>query len=307
MYYPSKRRAWGRIPQEKDVLLLSARVYVLMEIAVWSAAAVYGVPWAGDMASTILAPVAVLVALIAGLWLGFQLGKVDDMCSVGRESLHIGGFMIGSALIYVAILAVPMPTLAFKYAHVAFSAIRNVAPVREILKHTDPTRTGPGGFYLMHGVFPRTSGRHAARRAVACEAQPKSATSQASNAFDRQAQLLDDIMHFLPLRDAFGEFCRKALCSESFDFLVAVADFKHVVHAAFDRNNKETAAGDDFHKFVAIVKEYIESDARSEVNIDDHAKHEALLYTEQHDYLSLSMVKEAEPWAGGEHEAETDW
>ena len=49
------------------------------------------------MTSTTVAPVAVLVALLSGLWLGFQLGKVDDMCSVGRESLQIGGFMIGAA------------------------------------------------------------------------------------------------------------------------------------------------------------------------------------------------------------------
>ena len=52
---------------------------------------------AGDKASSILAPVLVLLALVAGLWLGFQLSRVDDMCSVGRESLHIGAFMIGSA------------------------------------------------------------------------------------------------------------------------------------------------------------------------------------------------------------------
>lgn len=30
----------------------------------------------------------------------------------------------------------------------------------------------------------------------------------------------------------------------------------------------------------------------SQVNIDDRAKHEALLYTEQHDYISLSLVRE---------------
>ncbi len=52
---------------------------------------------AGDKASTIVAPAAVTVAIIAGLWLGFQLVKVDDMCSMGRESLNIGAFMIGSA------------------------------------------------------------------------------------------------------------------------------------------------------------------------------------------------------------------
>lgn len=44
-----------------------------------------------------------------------------------------------------------------------------------------------------------------------------------------------------------------------------VADFKHAVYAAFDPHDKETAAGEDFHKFAAIVKEYIESNARSEV------------------------------------------
>lgn len=32
----------------------------------------------------------------------------------------------------------------------------------------------------------------------------------------------------------------------------------------------------------------------SQVNIDDHAKHEALVYTEQHDYISLSLVRKGE-------------
>lgn len=43
MYYPSKRKAWGRIPKEKPIILLMAWAYVLMEIVVWSAVAVYGV------------------------------------------------------------------------------------------------------------------------------------------------------------------------------------------------------------------------------------------------------------------------
>lgn len=50
---------------------------------------------AADKAST-LTPAAVMIALIAGLWLGVQLRKVDDMCSVGRESLRVGVFMIGA-------------------------------------------------------------------------------------------------------------------------------------------------------------------------------------------------------------------
>lgn len=51
---------------------------------------------AGHLTSSTVAPFAVLTALGAGLWLGCQLGRVDDMCGVGRGSLHIGEFMIGS-------------------------------------------------------------------------------------------------------------------------------------------------------------------------------------------------------------------
>lgn len=44
MYYPSKRKAWGRIPKEKPIFKTVVWAYALMEIVVWSAAAVYGVP-----------------------------------------------------------------------------------------------------------------------------------------------------------------------------------------------------------------------------------------------------------------------
>lgn len=49
--------------------------------------------------------------------------------------------------------------------------------------------------------------------------------------------------------------------------MVDVADFKHAVCAAFGPNDKETAAGEDFDRFLAIVREYIEVNARSEVRL----------------------------------------
>lgn len=70
------------------------------------------------MASSVLAPIAVLMALVAGLWLGCQLSKVDDMCSVGRESLQIGAFMMGSAretLTNIYHPSVRVPATACKY------------------------------------------------------------------------------------------------------------------------------------------------------------------------------------------------
>lgn len=45
MYFPSKRKAWGRIPKEKKIFQIVAWGYALVEIVVWSAAAVYGIPW----------------------------------------------------------------------------------------------------------------------------------------------------------------------------------------------------------------------------------------------------------------------
>lgn len=51
-----------------------------------------------------------------------------------------------------------------------------------------------------------------------------------------------------------------ASATQSFDFLVDVADFKLGVHAA-------VSPGEDFHKYLAIVKEYVESNALSEVHM----------------------------------------
>lgn len=44
MYYPAKRKAWGRIPKEEEIFRIVAWAFALLEIVVWSAAAVYGIP-----------------------------------------------------------------------------------------------------------------------------------------------------------------------------------------------------------------------------------------------------------------------
>ena len=44
MYFPSKRKKWGSIPKEASVLRVMVSVFALMQIAIWSAAAVYGIP-----------------------------------------------------------------------------------------------------------------------------------------------------------------------------------------------------------------------------------------------------------------------
>lgn len=45
MYFPSKRKAWGRIPKERVIFQFTAGAYALSQIVSWWAAAVYGIPW----------------------------------------------------------------------------------------------------------------------------------------------------------------------------------------------------------------------------------------------------------------------
>eukprot|EP00752_Nemacystus_decipiens_P009743 g8701.t1 len=246
MYYPRRRESWGRIPKEGEILRIAAGGYALLEVLVWVAAAIYGVPRTADLVSTIMSPLAMLIALAAAAWVGSELRKVDDMCSVGRETIYMEVFLVGSGC-----------------------------------------------------IFPRRMGARTMRRVVVNLAPSGRVASQASGGLDGK---LDDILGFPPLRSAFGEFCRKALCYESFSFLLDVADFKHAALVVLDPSEKDTAAGEDFTKYLAIVKEYIESNARSEVNIDDDAKHEALRYTEPHDYISLSLDQRSEIFLLAERE-----
>lgn len=44
IYYPETRKKWKN-PNEKQIIRVVVSAYVLMEIIVWSAAAVYGIPW----------------------------------------------------------------------------------------------------------------------------------------------------------------------------------------------------------------------------------------------------------------------
>lgn len=55
--------------------------------------------------------------------------------------------------------------------------------------------------------------------------------------------------------------------AQSFNFLVEVGEFKNSVYAVVDHQGgtNEPDAGEDFGRYLAIVKEYIESNAPSEV------------------------------------------
>ncbi len=92
--------------------------------------------------------------------------------------------------------------------------------------------------------------------------------------------------------------------TQSFNFLVSVAEFKTIVDASITESK---AVGSDFDKYLAIVREYIESGACSEVRDGqagadgDRSPHEMMtlaLYSytlTTHSSLFLNF------WGKGEH------
>ena len=66
---------------------------------------------------------------------------------------------------------------------------------------------------VLSGIIPWRRGGSVGR-IVATERTTKILVTPAVSTSEGCGRPLDDIMGFAPLRDAFGEFCRKALCSE---------------------------------------------------------------------------------------------
>ncbi|CAN0109405.1 unnamed protein product [Ectocarpus fasciculatus] len=103
-------------------------------------------------------------------------------------------------------------------------------------------------------------------------------------------------MRFLPLREAFGEFCRKSLCGESFQFLLDVSEFRHealdtaVHHGAFS-GIEGTGDLREYGSVSAIVDTYIKDCSPSEINIDSKTKNDILERSRRQSYSLLDLVR----------------
>ncbi|CAN0058171.1 unnamed protein product, partial [Ectocarpus sp. 13 AM-2016] len=95
------------------------------------------------------------------------------------------------------------------------------------------------------------------------------------------------VMEFPPLREAFGGYCQKALCGESFQFLVDVSEFSSLVYRT--NGGDERGGNDDFDEFNVIVGEYITDNSNSEINIDSRTKKKLKGFCERSAYASLGQ------------------
>ncbi|CAM9613860.1 unnamed protein product, partial [Ectocarpus sp. 12 AP-2014] len=96
-----------------------------------------------------------------------------------------------------------------------FCLRRNVEPVREILSNNyGCTNSTLDGFCLLYGIIPWRNTAKASRTVLPAAGTHRFLVHPKICSDTYLGTPLDDIMNFLPLREAFGEFCRKALCSE---------------------------------------------------------------------------------------------
>eukprot|EP00752_Nemacystus_decipiens_P009741 g8699.t1 len=257
MYDPRKRAVWGRYVKENVLVRALMWAWLLMEVGVWSVASWMGIARTASMVAMIFRPLSFAATLLAAAWLLFRLKNVHDSTNLSRDIGLVGKALVGILALFSVLQVVPMTPVVYKYAQIVF--------LSRIPNNDD------GGSERMS-----TSQRIGSSRRIS--------TSQ------RRAACVDEnrlaaIMSFPTLRAAFGEFCRKALCSESFEFLVDVAEFK-----AFDRRADEGIGDEislDFARFLGIVNTYIKHDSHSEINIGSEIKRDIMNYVKFEAYFKL--------------------
>lgn len=129
------------------------------------------------------------------------------------------------AVSYVALLFLPLPPLLFKYTAISLTIfplcvvwITNIKPIRDYLRQHD--RGSQAGLPIL--LWRRITGGHTPSHGslgrVACTTDDHTRATfhglgSTSNPHLHETALAA-VMEFLPLQQAFGEYCRKALCSE---------------------------------------------------------------------------------------------
>ncbi|CAM9218385.1 unnamed protein product, partial [Ectocarpus sp. 4 AP-2014] len=136
---------------------------------------------------------------------------------------------------------------------------------------------------IIHSLFPSVSLK--LREKVAVLAGESIVRPTRSSKVLASTLLGADVMHmisFPPLLEALQEFCRKALCSESLQFLVEAKNFQTCL-------NESTGSHDGMFKtFAGIVDKYIKDHSAFEINIDFATKKRFLAVAKEANFKEAS-------------------
>ncbi|CAM9955633.1 unnamed protein product [Ectocarpus sp. 8 AP-2014] len=160
--------------------------------------------------------------------------------------------------------------------------ITNIQPARERLERRGATPNTRG---IMAKLFPYVPWRKRGGTVAIDSAQCM--VSAASPHSSKSTVKLDDAMEEILLcpllLEAFEEFCRKALCSESILFLKAAWAFNDSVYAS--TANEDT----NFALFMDIFDKYIKDGSPFEINIDSKTKSFIMKRTDREAFKQLPL------------------
>ncbi|CAN0003379.1 unnamed protein product [Ectocarpus sp. 6 AP-2014] len=306
MYYPSTRAKYGRVTREKPW----ASIYLLVETVVWLAGAAQGTERVAVI-MTNLGPLSAFITIMAVVCLGRQLKRIHDLSNMGRDIRLVGIILLICLPVFGAIQVLPLSALAFKYFSVLFMTIShppivwilNIRPIQEVLHHA-PRNSIPKGVQMLLALSSRRRGGSSS--AIGGEAVTTDVTQNPSQ-HGRESYVdsnrLAGIMNYLPLREAFGEFCQKSLCSESFQFLLDASEFRGVVvegpvegdaNGSAEEEQEAPAHTSGLGDVATIVNEYIKDGAPSEINIGSDTKHAIMELAKVEAFASLEQVSSKE-------------
>ncbi|CBJ33076.1 expressed unknown protein [Ectocarpus siliculosus] len=147
----------------------------------------------------------------------------------------------------------------------------NIRPIQEVLRHAGRNSI-PKGVQMLLALSSRR--RRGSSSTIGGEEVISDVTQNPSQ-HGRESYVdsnrLAGIMNYLPLREAFGEFCQKSLCSE----------------------RRRGEGGTNTHERVggvaAMVNEYVKDGAPSEINISSNTKHNIMELTKIEAFASLDQ------------------
>ncbi|CAM9691743.1 unnamed protein product [Pylaiella littoralis] len=285
MYNPHMRKRWGTILGESAMVKLLLAIYIVMEVVAWSASLVFGVDRIADCAFAVSMSGALLTIGMCFTFVG-SIRKIDDIFDLSLELQRVGAFALAFLL-----LGYPIRYLPFRFQRYNFilclllrypSAVwfTNIQPTKALLRQKPWYNRSEG---IIHSLFPTVPQKMVNKVAVLAREStllsPRSSKLLASLPVGTDMTLM---LSFPPLLEALQEFCQKALCSESLQFLVEANKFRTSL--------QESAGSHDgvFKDFAGIVDTYIKDNAAFEINVDYRTKKRFLAVAEEANFKETS-------------------
>ncbi|CAM9451617.1 unnamed protein product, partial [Ectocarpus fasciculatus] len=175
---------------------------------------------------------------------------------------------------------------------------RNIRPIQEVLHHARRNSIPRGVQMLLALSSRRRGGSSPTFGGEAITADVTQNSSQHGRESHVDSNRLAGIMNYPPLREAFGEFCQKSLCSESFQFLLDAAEFRGAIvegpvdgdaNGSAEEGKEAPIHTSGLGDVTAIVNEYITDGAPSEINIGSDTKHDIMEQAKFEAFASLDQ------------------